>query len=210
MTSESIKEIDKLISNSIKDEKRYVLLNKRYQITIGVFLLLIVLLLIGTLIFLTQSLAIQQALIAIIGILIIAALEAFENFKKDEKKSFSIPSIKLDNRTFIYGDYNSQETISNYTSNQKQDLVEAAAEIQKLLNQISETHSIQTTQEKMIIAAEVVEEIDNNPSLKEKVTSTLKVGGLAALATMIDHPVAAITIAALAAWQSNETEAQEK
>lgn len=196
--------------NSEQDEKRYVLLNKRYQIIIGIFLLLIALLLIVILIFLTYSLAIQQALIAVVGILIIAALEAFKNIRKDDKKSFLIPSIKLDNRTFIYGDYNSKETISNYTSNQKQDLVEAAAEIQKLLNQISETHSTQTTQEKMVIAAEVVEEIDNNPSLKERITSTLKVGGLAALATMIDHPVAAITIAALAAWQSNETEAQEK
>jgi predicted lipid-binding transport protein (Tim44 family) len=210
MNIQNLKELNNLINNSIQDNKKYDLLNKRYQIIIGYFLLCLSLILIGILIFLTHDLAIQQALIAIIGILIIAALETFKSSREDKKIDFFTPSIKLDNRTFIYGDYNSKETISNYTSNQKQNLVEAAAEIQKLLNQISKTHPIETTQEKMIIAAEVVEEIENSPTLKQRVASALKAGGIAALENMLTHPAAAITVAALEAWKSEETEAQEK
>ncbi len=210
MNSENIKELNNIINKATQDNKGYALLNKRYQIIIGYFLLCLSLILIVILIFLTHDLAIQQALIAIIGILIIAALETFKNIREDKKIDLLTPSIKLDNRTFIYGDYNSKDTISNYTSNQEQNLLEAAAEIQKLLNQISETHPTETTQEKMVIAAEAVEKIENSPTLKQRVASALKGGNIAELTTRIVHPAAAIAIAALAGALFEETEAQEK
>lgn len=210
MNSENIKEINNLINSSIQDNKKYVLLNKRYQLIIGCFLLFLSLILIVLLVFYTHFLAIQQALIAVIGILIIAALETFKNLIKDEKKSFLIPSIKLDNRTFIYGDYNSRDKISNNISNRNKVAVESVAAVQKLLNQSSKAHPIQTTQEKMVIAAEVVEEIENSPSLKERVASALKTGGTEAFKEMLAHPAAAFVVAAMEGWQSEGTEAQEK
>ncbi len=210
MNTESIKELNNIINKTTQDNKKYALSNKRYQIIIGYFLLCLSLILIVILIFLTHDLAIQQALIAIIGILIIAALETFKNIREDKKIDLLTPSIKLDNRTFIYGDYNSKDTISNYTSNQEQNLVEAAAEIQKLLNQISETHPTETTQEKMVIAAEAVEKIESSPTLKQRVAAALKAGNIAELTTRIVHPAAAIVITALAGALFEETEAQEK
>ncbi|MEM9510401.1 MAG: hypothetical protein AAGA16_22410, partial [Cyanobacteria bacterium P01_E01_bin.35] len=123
----------------------------------------------------------------------------------------SIPSIKLDNRTFIYGDYHSYNTgdqISHEISNHNQIVVETVAEIQKLLNQSSEAHPVETTQEKMVIAAEVIDEIENNPSLKQRVTSAIKSGGIAALSSTLAHPAAGITVAALAGWLA-EQESEE-
>lgn len=211
MNSKGIKELNNIINDSAKDKNDYYQLNKRYQIFIGCFLLVLSLILIGLLIVLNNRLAIQQALIAIAGILIIAALETFKSIREEQKVEFLTPSIKLDNRTVVNGNYySSQETVSNYTSHQKQNLVEAAAEIQKLLEQLSEYHSTETTKEKMTIAAEVVEEIENSPTLKQRIISAIKIGGMAALESMLTHPAASITLAALAGWQSEKTEDEEE
>jgi predicted lipid-binding transport protein (Tim44 family) len=209
MNSESLKEVDKVIHESTKAQNKYYEF-KQDRIRIGIFLLICSYSLIIGLIFLVQNLAIQQALIAIATLLILAALEVFKSTREDKKIASMTPSIKLDNRTFVYGDYNAQENISNYTSNQKQNLVEAAAEIQKLLNQISETHPAKTTQEKMVIATEAIEEIENSPTLKQRVISAFKAGSIAALENMLAHPAAAITVAALEGWNSEETEIQKK
>jgi hypothetical protein len=209
MNSDSVKEVEELISESTKAQNKYYEF-KQARIRIGIFLLICSHSLIIGLIFLVQNLAIQQALIAIAVLLILAALEIFKSTREDKKIEAITPSIKLDKRTFIYGDYNAQENISNYTSNQKQNLVEAAAEIQKLLNQISETYPTETTKEKLVIAAEIVEEIENSPTLKQRVISALKAGGIVALESMLAHPAAAITVAALEGWQSEKTEIQKK
>lgn len=205
MDSNSTKEFNKFINKSTQYNKRYYQLNNRYQLIIGCCLIILSFVLLGVLIF-TNELAIQQVLVAIIGILIIAALDIFKSVREDQKIDSLTPSIKLDNRTFVYGDYNSnsRNRISNDVSNQNEIVVETVAEIQKLLNQSSVDHPVETAHEKMIIAAEVVDEIENNPTLKQRVTSTLKLGGIAALGSTLVHPAAGITIAALAGWLSEQ------
>lgn len=213
MNSDNIKELNSFINKSTQYNKKYYQLNNQYQLAIGCCLIILAFILIGVLIFFTNDLAVQQALIAIAGLLIIAALDIFKSVREEYKTSSLTPSIKLDNRTYVNGDYvsNSVNKTSNDTSNQNQIVIETAAEIQKLLNHISETHSTKTTQEKMIIAAEVVDEIENSPTLKQRVVSAVKAGGIAAFENILTHPAAAITVAALEGWQSEkETEIQDE
>lgn len=58
----------------------------------------------------------------------------------------------------------------------------------------------------MHLSAEVVKEIENSPTLQEKVVSAFKLGGIAALSTTLVHPAAGITLAALAGWLSEQEE----
>lgn len=94
----------------------------------------------------------------------------------------------------------------DYTGNiihnhgQQQGLAEAAAEIQKLLEQLEQTYSTDTTTGKMQIAAEAIERIKDDPNLAERILSALKAGGAAALAQLLSHPAASFAIAALDDW----------
>ncbi|MEM8718942.1 MAG: hypothetical protein AAGE84_06480 [Cyanobacteria bacterium P01_G01_bin.39] len=211
MNNNSTQNLNKFINKSAQEQNIYHLINNKYQLLIGCFLIILAFVLINILILLTDELYLRQALIAIAGLLIIAALNIFKSVREENKVPPFVPSIKLDNRTFINGDYNSSNKISSNTSNQNKIVLEAVAEIQKLLNQSSRNHSLETTQEKMIVAAEVVEEIEKNPTLQARVTSALKVGGIAALGTTLVHPAAGITLAVLSGWLTEQdTEAKEE
>ncbi|MEL4895212.1 hypothetical protein, partial [Crocosphaera sp. Alani8] len=80
---------------------------------------------------------------------------------------------------------------------QQQDLAEAATEIQQLLEKLSETYPSNSQKEKMVIAGEAIEEIEQNPSLTQKLLSAVKAGSVAALESMLNHPAASFVIAAL-------------
>ncbi|MBC1279265.1 pentapeptide repeat-containing protein [Nostoc sp. UCD121] len=94
--------------------------------------------------------------------------------------------------------------ITNYTSEQKQNLAAAAAEIQQLLNQLSQTSPTATTSEKMTVVARAVDEIENNPTLKARVIGALKTGGTEAFKELIDHPLVNILLASIEGWQEAE------
>lgn len=212
MNTENLEEYKRVFTETLENNHRYEQNNKRSQILLGCLLLFLSFILIGILIFLTDDLAVQQALVAIAGILILAAIDIFRSTRNNNKLDFLSPTIKLDNRTWINGDYVSSSVgkISSETSNHNQIVLETAADIQRLLNHVSETHPLETTQEKMIIAAEVVDEIDSDPTFKQRVISAIKAGGIVAFESMLTHPAAAITVAALEGWQSEEeTEQQE-
>lgn len=78
------------------------------------------------------------------------------------------------------------------TSESKQTLAEAAQEIQQLLEQLSQTYPTQTFPQKAAVAVEAVKEIENNPTLKERIRSAIKAMGVQAFMEAIDHPVANI------------------
>ncbi|NEP53875.1 MAG: hypothetical protein F6K65_35825 [Moorea sp. SIO3C2] len=80
---------------------------------------------------------------------------------------------------------------------QKQTLVEAAEEIQQLLDQVSQTNPTTTNKEKMIVVGEVVDKIENNPTLKVKVINSLKSGRVEAFKESIDHPLVNILMATI-------------
>ena len=100
-----------------------------------------------------------------------------------------------ENRT-IYtsvGDYH--EDCRKITDN-KGNIVETVADIQKLLEQLEKTDSAETTTGKMIIATKAVEQIESDPSFKQRVLSALKAEGIAAFEQLLNHPAASFIIAA--------------
>ncbi|MBW4635406.1 MAG: pentapeptide repeat-containing protein [Iphinoe sp. HA4291-MV1] len=95
--------------------------------------------------------------------------------------------------------------INNYTPpQQKQNLAEAAAEIQQLLQQLEQTNPTTTTSEKMTVVAKAINEIEKNPTLKARVIGALKSGGKEALKEAVDHPLVNILMASIEGWQEAE------
>ncbi|QLE59662.1 pentapeptide repeat-containing protein [Nostoc sp. TCL26-01] len=94
--------------------------------------------------------------------------------------------------------------ITNYNPEQKQNLAQAAADIQQLLNQLSQTYPTNTTSEKMNVVAKAVDEIESNPTLKARVIGALKAGGTEALKELIDNPLINILLASIDGWQDAE------
>ncbi|OKH31742.1 hypothetical protein NIES2101_41310 [Calothrix sp. HK-06] len=91
--------------------------------------------------------------------------------------------------------------ITNYTTEQKQNLAQAAAEIQQLLTQLEQTNPTTTSAQKMAVVAQAVDQIEKNPTLKARVVGALKSGGAEALKEALDHPLVNVFIAAVEGWQ---------
>ena len=87
------------------------------------------------------------------------------------------------------------------SSEQKRNLAEAATEIQQLLQRLEQSYPVGTTSEKMLLAAEVMRQIDSNPSMHQRVLKALKAGGAEAFKQVLNHPVANFLISALEDWQ---------
>ena len=84
---------------------------------------------------------------------------------------------------------------------EKQDLAEAAAEIQTLLEQLEQTYPTKTATEKMVVATKAIEQIENNPTQKQRAIAALKQGSLKAIET---HPVGAFVVGAIKAWKEQQ------
>jgi hypothetical protein len=76
-----------------------------------------------------------------------------------------------------------------------QNLSAAAAEIKQLLDQLSQEYPSNTAAGQAIIGAKAIEQIENNPTLKQRVVSALKEAGATALEEAIDHPAVKIVVA---------------
>lgn len=94
--------------------------------------------------------------------------------------------------------------INNYAPEQRQNLVEAAVEIQQLLQQLEQTYPTNTQQEKQTVVREALKQIDSNPSLKARVVGTLKAGSIEAFKELINHPLVNILIASLEGWKEGK------
>ncbi|AFY41844.1 hypothetical protein [Nostoc sp. PCC 7107] len=96
--------------------------------------------------------------------------------------------------------------INNYKSirQNEQTLAEAAAEIQKLLEQLEKSYPATTTVGKMAIATETISQIDSNPTLAARILSALQAGGISAFEQLLNHPAASFFISALGDWQSTK------
>lgn len=90
--------------------------------------------------------------------------------------------------------------ITNYTPEQKKNLAEAAAEIQQLLHQLSQTNT--ATNE--TITEAIYQEIKRNPTLKARLQSALKAGGLEALKAIFNHPLFSIPAETIKGWLEAE------
>ncbi len=83
---------------------------------------------------------------------------------------------------------------------EKENLAEAAAEIQALLKQLEKTYPTNTTTEQMVVAAKAIEKIESNPTGKQKAIAAFKQGSLKAIET---HPIGAFVIGAIKGWQES-------
>lgn len=82
-----------------------------------------------------------------------------------------------------------------------QNLAAAAADIQKLLEQLEKYYPTNTTTGKMVIATEAIKQIENDPTLMPRVLSAIRAGGASAFEAFLNHPAASFVINALQDWQ---------
>ena len=98
-----------------------------------------------------------------------------------------------------------RQQANQYVHNsEKQSLVEAAKEIQTLIDQLAQSYPTTTMPEKVGFASAIVQQIDTNLSLSDRILSASKVGGTAALGQFLNHPVSSFVIAAIEDWQSTK------
>ncbi|MGK7916614.1 MAG: pentapeptide repeat-containing protein [Prochloraceae cyanobacterium] len=80
-------------------------------------------------------------------------------------------------------------------------LAETAAEIQQLLEQLSQTYPSKTTAQKMVVITDVVEQIESNPTLKAEIINALKTVGAEELKAAINHPLVNILMIVIQEWE---------
>ncbi|NER07126.1 MAG: hypothetical protein F6K17_33390, partial [Okeania sp. SIO3C4] len=119
------------------------------------------------------------------------------------------PNIKIDridhsNLGSVTGKGKATQNQYNYPPEQKQNLAEAAKEIQQLLQQLSKPDYSATPTENAIIVGEVMQEIEKNPSLKSRIIEGLKQGGKEAFKELIDHPAVNVLMASIDSWNNAE------
>jgi uncharacterized protein YjbI with pentapeptide repeats len=95
------------------------------------------------------------------------------------------PKVQQNFHASVYGVAGNVEgDFNNYLPEQKQNLAEAAADIQKIINQLAQTNP--TTD---AVTEAIHQEIKRNPTLKARLISALKAGVLEGLKTFVNHPL---------------------
>lgn len=93
----------------------------------------------------------------------------------------------------------------DYYAGEKQSTqANVAREIQQLLQQLQQYEPADNNPDRMRVAAQAIQEIETNPSLKQRVISAVEKGGLAAFERAIDNPAGAFVVAAIKDWQEVE------
>jgi hypothetical protein len=92
----------------------------------------------------------------------------------------------------------------NASPEQKQNLAEAAKEIQQLLKQLDQSYPTDTVAGQMQVAQEVMKEIEHNMPLGDRLLSALRAGGTEALKQTLNHPAATFVLALIDDWQKNK------
>ena len=120
------------------------------------------------------------------------------------KKMAENQSPKYDMRGSTFGNF--AETIQSggklqdvqhiYTLEKKQNMAEAAEEIQQLLNKLA----LINPNSNEAIAVAIHQEIKQNPTLKARLISALQAGGLEALKAIFDHPLFSIPAETIKGW----------
>ena len=98
---------------------------------------------------------------------------------------YDLRGAKIDKLIDTIGVYNE----NNFAPEQKQNLAEAAKEIQDLLNQLAKTNPSEAT-----IADTIQQEIKRNPTLKARLVNALKTGGIEALKAIFNNPLVSIPV----------------
>jgi regulator of extracellular matrix RemA (YlzA/DUF370 family) len=113
--------------------------------------------------------------------------------------NFELSNAKIGN--IITGDVIGDITTIQIDSTPEKNLAEAAAEIQQLLEQLYRSNPTTSKPEKQVIATDIIEQtIKQNPTLKERLRSALKAGGVEALKAIFNHPLINIPIETIKGW----------
>jgi hypothetical protein len=102
------------------------------------------------------------------------------------------------------GNINTEKLAGTLNEAEKQNLAEVAAEIRQLLEQLSQTYPTHTTAQNMVVAAQVIERIESDPTWKQRAINALKEGGLAAFEKAIDNPAGGFIVGIIKGWQEAE------
>lgn len=86
---------------------------------------------------------------------------------------------------------------------EQQNLVAAAAEIQQLLEQL-DPFSFSDPSAEQAVAAEAIQRIERNPTLRARILSAIQAGGVSAFEQLLNHPAASFVMVALTDWQGTE------
>jgi hypothetical protein len=89
--------------------------------------------------------------------------------------------------------------IHNYA--QQQNLVEAAAEIRQLLQQLDQDYATNTPQGQEAAAQEAIRRIEKNLPLKARMIGALKAAGVEAFKEAVDQPLINVVLAGWEGWQ---------
>ena len=89
-----------------------------------------------------------------------------------------------------------------YNEAEKQNLQQAAAEIQALLKQLSEQYG----DDEDLLAAKIVKTAKNPDSKLHKLLMSLQAGSISAIDSLLDHPAASFVISFLDTWHQKELE----
>ena len=92
-----------------------------------------------------------------------------------EKQDFHAPVGSVNNQGQQTNVAGVNQGIQSNT-NPNPDLVEAAQEIQALLQQLEASHPVSTTMEQMTVATKAIKTIEEKPSLKQRIISAAKEG----------------------------------
>lgn len=117
--------------------------------------------------------------------LVLSLDKAYEKLGEVPKLMAEQPKVQQNFHASVYGVAGNVEgDFNNYLPEQKQNLAEAAADIQKILNQLAQTSP--TTD---VVTEAIHQEIKRNPALKARLISALKAGVLEGLKTFVNHPL---------------------
>lgn len=88
-----------------------------------------------------------------------------------------------------------------YGSQPPQNLAEAAAEIQQLLEQLAQTYPTETLSQQAVVAETAIARIEGDPTWKQRAVAAIKASSIEALMELIDHPVANVLRAGIEKWK---------
>ena len=73
-----------------------------------------------------------------------------------------------------------------------------------MLQQLEQSYPTETTTDKLTVAMKVIEQIEKDPSLRQRILSAMEYDVAAVWEKLIDRPAASLTIAALADWEKSK------
>ncbi len=125
-----------------------------------------------------------------------------ERYKGLLNSAVNRADINIGNYNVVGKDREIQDSKIAQTINeiQQKTLAETAAEIQQLLKQLEQSNPTETTAGQIVVATQVIELVENNPTLKQRLIGILESAETEAFRESLDNPVANVLVAAFQGW----------